>query len=179
MRNITLREMATSLAVFLLVLGACSKTVTVRDNVLEPGESVEATNRFGTVRVTYVSPTSRRYRWDKTVRTVEMIVRQERFLGALGLYDPASQSSDHGPVRLVTQESKLNFASYDEIYRFLHQSKDLEDWVYTKDGLTVGFGRTPERNQINVDVWQILINGQKPRDLIGARDANIRMESVR
>jgi hypothetical protein len=49
------------------------------------------------------------------------------------------------------------------------------DWVYTSDGLLVGFSRSPEREQINVDIRQLTIHGRKPMALRGARDRAIRL----
>lgn len=159
----------------IVTLAACNNPPIVTDNVLEPKQSVEATNRFGTIRIEYVSPTERKYKWDDSAQTVEMIPRKERFLGALGIYNPASRASEGGPVRIVTQESKLRFQKIDDVYRFLYQSSEIMDWVYTRDGLVVGFGKAPDRNQINVDLWQVLVDGRKPSDLRGARDASIHL----
>jgi hypothetical protein len=50
-------------------------------------------------------------------------------------------------------------------------------FVYRNDGLMVGWSKTPLRRQLNVDVWQILIHGQKPTSLPGATDGAIRVSS--
>ena len=46
---------------------------------------------------------------------------------------------------------------------------DKRKRVYTPDGLVVGFARTLERYQINIERYQILIRGRKPSGLKGAR----------
>ena len=38
--------------------------------------------------------------------------------------------------------------------------------VYTRDGL-VWWKTVPGRQQVNVNVWQIMVNGQKPANLPG------------
>ena len=49
------------------------------------------------------------------------------------------------------------------------------DWVYTNDGLVIGFGRTPVRKQINIDLFQFLLLRQKQGAIAGARPDNIRL----
>jgi len=108
-----------------------------------------------------------------------MIPREERFMGKLGLYEPAGRIvSLPGDVRLVVQEATRDFAGYSQLYAALYEGSAVMDWVYTRDGLVVGFSRTPERgNQINVDLYQFLVQGQKPRDLKGAREEAVRLAS--
>lgn len=48
-----------------------------------------------------------------------------------------------------------------------------QPYVYRDDGLVVMWGKTPERNQLNVEVWQILINGKKPAKLPGSSNEAI------
>jgi len=56
------------------------------------------------------------------------------------------------------------------------------DWVYTADGLVVGFSKTPPPSQrppggppsaVNITLWQLLIHGKKPIALKGARPDHI------
>jgi hypothetical protein len=44
------------------------------------------------------------------------------------------------------------------------------------DGLVVGWGKTPERNQLNVKVWQLYVAGQKPTKLEGSQEDKIVVE---
>src|SRR5437660_2255624 len=77
---------------------------------------------------------------------------------------PSKQTTPSNPfeTRLVVEEASIDFGKEDQIYAFLKQSSAYMDWVYTSDGLVVGFGRTPSRKQSNIDLWQILRRGQKP-----------------
>jgi hypothetical protein len=82
-----------------------------------------------------------------------MIRRPEPFQGKTGLYEPAdSMGLNSLETRLVVEESVRDFQSEAEMKAALLEGSDLMDWVYTEDGLIVGFGRTPSRNQIDVDV---------------------------
>lgn len=145
----------------------------VHGAVLGPGESVAATNRFGAVTISYVSPVKRKYAWEGGTQVVKMIVRGEPFQGRTGLYDPADRWVFTPGVRLVVQESVMDFASYEQVYARLYEGSAVMDWVYTPDGLVVGFGRSPSRDQINVDVFQFLVQGRKPEGLKGARPLQI------
>lgn len=157
-----------------MVLVACAKPEAhVREAVLTPGDGVRATNRSGTVEISYVSPTERRYQWDGASRVVKMIPRDKPFRGVLGLYEPANAPIGDENVRLVVQESKIYFSNYEELYSFLRQSSGVMDWVYTSDGLVVGYSKSASRNQINLDLWQLFVGGKKPSDLRGARDEDI------
>jgi hypothetical protein len=55
----------------------------------------------------------------------------------------------------------------------------LEHLVYRNDGLAVGWMLVPARRQLDVEVWQIYVNGKKPGRLPGARDdlIDVRMEN--
>ena len=66
-----------------------------------------------------------------------------------------------------------NFDSEEEAKAALLESSAYMDWVYTPDGLVVGFGQTPSRKQINFDLFQFLVRGQKPINLPGSRTDNI------
>jgi hypothetical protein len=158
--------------------GVQAENSPIRQVVLHPGQSVEAANKFGRVKVSYVSPVKRKYEWDGKSRIVKMIPRPEPWLGELGLYDPADCYFMLCRMpRLVVEEAYHDFDSYDQIYAFLWQGSAVMDWVYTSDGLLVGFGRSPDRGQINVDVRQITLRGKKPSGLRGARNGAIHLTS--
>lgn len=155
----------------------------VREVVLHSGESIEATNKFGSVRVTYVSPLKRKFEWDGQSRVVKMVARPKPFLGELGLYDGARCYVVLIPLcrtpRLVVREAFHDFDSYDQLYVFVREGSAVMDWVYTSDGLLVGFGRSPGREQINIDVRQLTIHGRKPGGLRGARNDDIHLIASR
>lgn len=163
----------------LMGLASCDQDTNlypVRGAVLKPGETVEATNNNGKVRISYVTAEKRRYEWDGRSRVITMISREEPFDKKLGLYEPAdSWGFEFWQERLVVQESVISFENLDQVYAFLRQSKDYMKWVYTDDGLVIGFGRTPARKQINIDLWQLLVREQKPEGLVGARPEDIVM----
>src|SRR6202035_1484101 len=60
--------------------------IPVRNAILKSGETVEANNSNGKVRITYVAATKRRYEWNEKSRVVTLSPREEIFDGKLGLY---------------------------------------------------------------------------------------------
>ena len=135
---------------------------------------MEATNKNGKIRISYVSPTKRRYEWDDQQRTLRLKVRLEPFDGKLGIYDPADGWGLFGnKTRLIVQEAVRKFDNEEQIKAALVEGGDFMDWVYTNDGMVVGFGRMPTRRQISVDLWQFLVQGKKPSGIIGAKPDRI------
>jgi hypothetical protein len=157
-----------------LLLSACSAQPTVKGNVLSRNQSVVAANGSGEVRISYVSPTRRRYEWDGQSRVVRMRVRAEPFMGKTGLYDPADAFVGDPRTRLVVQESTMNFDNEEQMYDFLRQEPSM-DWVYTRDGLVLGFDRTPSRQQLNIDLYQFIVRGKPPSEMNGARPQAIHL----
>jgi len=137
---------------------------------------VEAKNKSGTVVIEYISPLVRRYKWDGYNEVRTLIPRKERWLGKLGIYDPAEQSiwNIFSP-RIVAEDSQLHFSTNTELEKWLYQGKDAYDWVYTNDGLVVGFIKSRDRNQVNVEIYQLYVDGKKPITLEGSRPGNIKI----
>jgi hypothetical protein len=145
-----------------------------RETVLSQGQTIEATNKNGKIKITYVSPLRRKYQWNGQERVVTLIPRQEPFDGRLGLYQPAdSWILGLRKTRLVLDEAIRNFDSNEKAIDALVESRGYMDWVYTSDGLVVGFGQTPSRKQVNINVFQFLVRGRKPANLLGSRPQQI------
>lgn len=168
-------------ATIALAIPGCSLVSATRgypkETVLEPGESVEAQTPNGWFRVTGVSRTSRRFEWRDDGRgngggvEVRMDPRLGRWDGLLGLY---SAGSNRGPVRVVAQEGQLHARDFDEIRDWMSVAPGA-GWVYNDQGLLVGFRAVPQRDQINVDVIQIYIDGELPQGLPGSNSDAIRV----
>ena len=77
--------------------------------------------------------------------------------------------------RVVASDSQLHFDSMSDIDKWLYQSSGVLDWVYTDDGLVVGFNKNPSRNQVDIAVYQLYLNGEKPKKLKGSRPENIKV----
>jgi hypothetical protein len=130
-----------------------------------------ARNASGRIRACYLSPLRREYFWDGSFRIIKMSARRTEFQGRTGLLNPGSYWGLTAPKRerMVVQESVINFRSVSELYYFLWTENLTMDWVYDNNGLTVGWAKNPARYEVDVDVWQLLVNGKRPETLRGAR----------
>jgi hypothetical protein len=160
------------------IFGCTPYTYKIHETVLRPGECITATNRFGMIKISYVSPRARLYQWDHFREKRTLLQRSERWYGAYGIYDPADAFFFVPKARLVLEEGIKNFRTMKQIEAELYEGSAVMDWVYTNDGLVLGFGRVPERgNQVNVELYQYLLNGKKPTHIAGARPRQMKRES--
>jgi hypothetical protein len=141
---------------------------------MQPGMEITATNKNGVVSVVYVDALTRLYQWDDYEERRTLIPRQKRWFGMLGAYDPASAYlwQMFGP-RIVAEDSQLNFQTREALNKWLKQSSQFFDWVYNNEGLVVGFAKSPDRKQVNIEVYQLYLNGRKPTVLMGSRPDNL------
>jgi hypothetical protein len=145
------------------------------ETVMSPGMKIQATTSAGEIVVTAVDELTRSYRWEGATRSVEMLPRAERWYGSLGLYypGPGEHWKEHkGITRGVTEEGQQHFKSVDEAVEWI-RSRTWMPYVYRDDGLVVGWDKTLPRRQLNVEVWQILVNGKKPLHLPGSQNEKI------
>ncbi|MEO6848461.1 MAG: hypothetical protein ABI254_14500 [Chthoniobacterales bacterium] len=145
-----------------------------KEIVLKPGESVSATNKHGTMTVTNISTLRRKYAWDHTVKTISLIPRDKRWYGSLGMYSPGDQYFGIGGIRIVAEEGEQHFKSVDDFLKWRSEGWQIS-MVYNNSGLGMVWSTTPSRNQVNVDVWQILIAGKIPKHLPGAQNSAIKL----
>lgn len=145
---------------------------------MQPGMRITATNKNGTIIIEAISPLKRRFQWGKFDETRILIPRKERWMGRLGAYDPASRFfwEFWKPLpRIVINDSQLHFQSLQEIENFLNQGRNFFDWIYTDYGLVVGFGWDDSRDQVNVNVYQIYLDGEFPKGLKDSRPEKIQV----
>lgn len=145
--------------------------------VMTPGMIITATTKTGTITITAVDELTRSYTWEGATRSVEMEARDERWYGSLGLYFPGP--GDHwkphnGITRGVLEEGQQHFKTTQEAMDWIHARKWMP-FVFRGDGLVVGWDKIPERRQLSVEVWQILVGGKKPQGLPGSDDSKIRV----
>lgn len=168
---------------------AAPASATTQELVLQEGVRLTATTGSGTVRVTAGQGLERTYEWNGCSLKASMMARSARWYGALGIHDPAGSGpvgllfgrmfGCNGISRTVVQEAQIHFASRSAAERWMeHQSRLPFETVWTNDGLLLQWGVSPGRQQINVDVWQVCVAGQRPTQLRGAGDEAIQVERV-
>jgi len=163
--------------VIVLLTGCCYSTRAPQGAVLNPGESIVIASAAGTITCSYVAPLQRKYLWSNVSRIISLNARDIKWYGALGIYSSGTSSSSFlkaGDVtRIVAQESMLNFDSLSDFLKW-----EKESWVelvYNDEGYAGGWSISPNREQLNVDIWRIFINGKAPRHLPGAKNSEIRV----
>ena len=149
--------------------------------VMADGMQITATNSFGTIKIKAEGRFKRIYTWGGDTRWAFLDPRRQRWNGSLGIY--CSGTGDHwkehsGVTRGVLGEGQQHFSTREQAVAWLqrrpHGSADAyADYVWRNDGLAVGWGKTLERCQLNVDVWQMYIAGSKPTRLPGSQNHRI------
>src|SRR5205814_6555865 len=148
--------------------------------VMSASSTIAATTKLGTIVIRSGEGLRRSYSWEGVTRSVEMWPRDERWYGSMGLYFPGP--GDHwfphdGISRAVVEEGQQHFQSQSEALSWL-QARTWMPFVYNSTGLVVGWGKTLPRRQLNVEVWQIYINGSRPSFLPGACDSCIHVAKL-
>ena len=145
-----------------------------------PGMKIEAENKNGSVSIESLDSLKRLYKWDGRSEVRVLIPRTYRWYGMMGAYDPADAYIwEIFNPRIVAEDSQLYFQTMEEVEKWLYQSSAILDWVYNDEGLVVGFAKSPNRNQVNIEVYQIYLNGEKPNKLEGSRPENLKVSYVR
>jgi hypothetical protein len=164
---------------FLILATSCSenpgiKPGVVNEMVMPAGMSIAATTHDGTISVTAGEGFKRSYTWDGATRSVTLWPRWDRWYGSLGAYFPGPGEhwkDNHGITRGVLEEGQQHFETVQEAMAWIVSNGT--GCVYRNDGLMVCWGRTLERKQLNVSVWQIYVAGEKPTRLAGSNDDKI------
>jgi hypothetical protein len=147
--------------------------------VMAEGDRITATTSTGTVEILAGKGLKRTYTWEGSSRSATLWPRTERLYGSMGAYFPGPGQhwkEHHGITRGVLGEGQQHFKSRDEALAWIKgRSRDLAT-VHSKNGLVVSFGKVPDRKQINVEVWQIFIDGKAPNDLPGASSGKLHIQ---
>jgi len=157
---------------------ACNRTQPSPETVLSEGMKVSATTPSGKLIIECGKGLTRKYQGENWSKTSELIPRTSRWSGSLGLYDPAG--SDTLGDRLLLEEGRQFFSSESEAMRYLQTINGFYGAVtYSNDGLVVAYSVTAipnEKPTRDIQLWQIYINGAKPKALRGASNLNIKIE---
>lgn len=142
---------------------------------MSDGMKIRATTPVGVMEIEAGPDSKRSYTWEGATRSVIMGARSKRWYGSLGLGypGPGDHWQEHnGITRGVLEEGQQHFKTVNAAMAWL-KGRAYMPFVYRNDGLVVGWGKVLERKQLNVEVWQIMINGKKPTKLPGATDSAI------
>jgi hypothetical protein len=144
--------------------------------VMTPGMQITARTAKGEITIRAGEKYERFYTWDSATRSAKLEPRWERWYGSLGIVnrEPVPWrrwKSNKGITRGVLEEGVLWFKTVDGALAWVKRAQSTgEDYVYTRNGLVIGWVKILPRKQLNVDVWQFMIDGKKPESLPGSRD---------
>ena len=149
--------------------------------VMQPGMTITAQTNTGIIAIIPGPNLMRTYAWEGASRSAMLFPRTERWYGSLGAYypGPGDHWAEHnGITRGVLQEGQQHFGSEQQATDWLRKQSDYYPTVYRDDGLVVSFGKVLSRRQLNVEVWQILIQGAKPQKLPGSDNSKINVSNA-
>lgn len=132
--------------------------------VMPPNSTVTAKTDSGTISIKSGEGLKRYYTWEGVTRSVVMGPREERWYGSFGIYYPGPENhwlpKHNGISRGVLEEGQQHFDTLEEAEAWV--KKQCPGCVYNDNGLVVCFSKELDREQLNVDIWQIYIGGQTP-----------------
>jgi hypothetical protein len=73
----------------------------------------------------------------------------------------------------VVGEGQIHFDDLRFAHEWIRRRPSSYKTVWTNDGLLVSWDMVPGREQLNVDVWLMCINGKRPTKLDGATDSAV------
>lgn len=164
-----------------LIIFCCAKNVYAEsfpwwitsERVMAEGMIITADAPAGKMVIEAGKGTHRTYAWGIFSKTFKLKKRYHRWLGSKGLY----RSNGDEAVHVVLEEGQQHFFSEEEAGVWLDWQRARMRWVYTSDGLVLGWytDLNPADGLLTlvVQVWQIYINSEKPKDLTGADDSAI------
>ena len=179
-RSILTLIFSTSLLISTILLGCATST----ELVLREGTTVTAKTSSGNISIVAGNGLDRTYKWDNCSLKADMGARRSRWYGSLGIYDPALSFgvlssifpwwfSCNGISRTVVEEGQIHFADIRVAENWIEHYSKTQATVWSNDGLLVQWMLVPVREQLNVSVWQICISGQRPIELLGAKNEEI------
>ena len=147
------------------------------DLVMTKGDRIRFTGDRGVMSIWAGSDLGRSYEWKGFNRDAfleartEVVagVREVHFRGSTSWQSMPHDDTDSGEFR----EGRRKFTTMEEATGWLRLQSDNLPTVYRNDGLVVSCGRDAKRRKIMVEVWQILVNGNKPTVLPGSDDSKI------
>ena len=173
-----MRYLQVGLAFAVLSAFACNRNQPIPEAVLSEGMKVSAITPSGKLIIECGNGTTRTYQGENWSKASKLIPRTTRWSGSLGLYDPAG-SNTLGD-RLLLEEGRQFFSSESEAMRYLQTLNGYYGSVtYSNDGLVVTYSVTAipnEKPTRDIQLWQIYINGVKPKALRGGTNQNIKIE---
>ena len=152
-------------------------TPTIREAVMTDGMTISVITKYGEVIISAGKGAKRMYTWEGKTFKTELIPRKERWHGTLGLLDGNNLRPPHKDViHMVIEECQIHYSSIAKAIKRLGKCEGIED-IYRDDGLFIRFQKKPSPDNglyvVDIAVFQIMINGEKPDKLPGSQNNKI------
>jgi len=151
---------------------------------IPPLTQVTAHTPLGVLRITSGHGLLRTYTWDGVSRSLELIPPDPGPYGERSFHTrvfrhgervPWHDWEDHsGITRGEAWESRKDFSTLAEADAWLaKQQNETMPYVWTNDGLVVGWSTDVDWRSLTVEIYQILIQGERPSRLAGSDDSKV------
>lgn len=152
-----------------------------KEAVLNFGEKICATQNDETICIASLDNRTRIISWKGSDFSITMIPRKKRWHGKLGLISPNYPANiwktKTNVIELSIQEAQINYPSSAKFLEGLNFPKidDRYRVVYNDNGLLVMWYKSelPEHTYLDVSIFQVLINGEKPTRLDKSQNDHI------
>ena len=159
--NIIFTNICALLIISLFVCADVSGADPINEIVLSKGMTLTAQTDWATIQITAIAKNKRKYTWDGQSIIVNLIPRQQRWYGSLGLYHPQVRPPHKGVVHMVVEEGQQHFKTIDGAMIWLKRFE--EETIYRDDGLVISSrltGNDSDQKFVDINVWQIFVNGK-------------------
>lgn len=148
--------------------------------VMSRDQQIQAQSQIGLIKLHAETDLRRTCVWNDAARSTTLEARKVSSPDGPILYFYGS-GEDSGQANVTTriefQEGKKSFETPDQANLWIRQQSERISTVYRNDGLLISSNMDAEKNQPTIEVWQILINANKPTSLAGGDDAKITVTS--
>lgn len=157
----------------LLVCSCTAPRVDSHETVMSPGMTITGTRSGRAMNIRALDACRREYSWAGMTKVFQLQGRQQRWYGSRGIYRPYGDHDMHA----VLEEGQQHFDSLEGAMAWLRRQGRWLDLQWSANGLVLGWKeqRRPEDGfpALSVEVWQLYIQGRKPRHLPGSADASM------
>lgn len=163
--------------------GGSASSIIAQEMVLSPGMKICAVDNGSHICIVAGENNKRTISLNGKTQTIYLVPRTERWYGTLGLVSPNHPlnlwEDDKGVSMANIEEAQIHYKSIEAVEKSLTNPFNKR-WggheVYNDDGLSIHWKITQMQDRQNIfdlSIYQILINGKKPKKLSGSSNSQI------
>jgi hypothetical protein len=148
--------------------------------VMLPDQHIHAITEIGPIKLYASSDLGRSCEWKSATRSATLESRRENspdgpILNFYGSNEDRGEDRGEANVtkRIEFREGRKNFHGLDQATLWIRQQSAQIPTVYRNDGLLVSSDMDARKNQLTIEIWQILIGANKPTSLPGSDDTKL------